>query len=163
MTLPPPMDEPVGAFSAPPCSSSFPSSNTPDKLPLPKLLLFSLFPMLNPLPVRGKDTGPPFIATAFLFFAPSFGDSFGIEPDDEFVVVELLLLLLLAADACEREGLLLELAWEKSFHLRQPSKSIKACMQPHSMTLRSSQTKFTGCVEERNKTQISLARIHVRG
>lgn len=34
--------------------------------------------------------------------------------------------------------------WEKSFHLRQPSKSISACIQPHSMTLRSSQTKFTG-------------------
>lgn len=34
---------------------------------------------------------------------------------------------------------------EKSFHLRQPSKSMRACMQPHSMTLRSSQTKLTGC------------------
>lgn len=34
--------------------------------------------------------------------------------------------------------------WEKSFHLRQPSKSISACMQPHSITLRSSQTKLTG-------------------
>ena len=33
---------------------------------------------------------------------------------------------------------------EKSLHLRQPSKSISACMQPHSITLRSSQTKFTG-------------------
>ena len=28
---------------------------------------------------------------------------------------------------------------EKFFHLRQPSKSIRACMQPHSMILRSSQ------------------------
>lgn len=37
------------------------------------------------------------------------------------------------------------LDWEKSFHLRQPSKSMRACMQPHSMTLRSSQTKLTGC------------------
>jgi hypothetical protein len=35
-------------------------------------------------------------------------------------------------------------AAEKSFHLRQPSKSIRACMQPHSTTLRSSQTKLTG-------------------
>lgn len=26
---------------------------------------------------------------------------------------------------------------EKSFHFRQPSKSIRACMQPHSMTFRS--------------------------
>jgi hypothetical protein len=34
--------------------------------------------------------------------------------------------------------------WEKSFHFLQPSKSISACMQPHSMTLRSSQTKLTG-------------------
>lgn len=33
---------------------------------------------------------------------------------------------------------------EKSFHFRHPSKSIKACMQPHSLTFRSSQTKFTG-------------------
>lgn len=33
---------------------------------------------------------------------------------------------------------------EKSFHLRQPSKSISACMQPHSVTLRESQSKFTG-------------------
>jgi len=32
----------------------------------------------------------------------------------------------------------------KSFHFRQPSKSIRACMQPHSFTFRSSQTKFTG-------------------
>jgi hypothetical protein len=32
----------------------------------------------------------------------------------------------------------------KSFHFRQPSKSIRACMQPHSLTFRSSQTKFTG-------------------
>lgn len=36
------------------------------------------------------------------------------------------------------------LDWEKSFHLRQPSKSMRACMQPHSLTLRSSQTKLTG-------------------
>lgn len=34
---------------------------------------------------------------------------------------------------------------EKSFHFRQPSKSMRACMHPHSLTLRSSQTKFTGC------------------
>lgn len=32
----------------------------------------------------------------------------------------------------------------KSFHFLQPSKSMSACMQPHSMTFRSSQTKFTG-------------------
>lgn len=32
-----------------------------------------------------------------------------------------------------------------SFHLRQPSKSISACMQPHSLTLRSNHTKLTGC------------------
>lgn len=36
------------------------------------------------------------------------------------------------------------LLWERSFHLRQPSKSIRACMQPHSMTFRSSQRKLTG-------------------
>ena len=40
--------------------------------------------------------------------------------------------------------LLVLLFCERSFHLRQPSKSIRACMQPHSMTLRSSQTKLTG-------------------
>ena len=34
--------------------------------------------------------------------------------------------------------------WANSFHLRQPSKSIRACMQPHSMTFRSSQRKATG-------------------
>lgn len=34
--------------------------------------------------------------------------------------------------------------WEMSRHLRQPSKSMRACMHPHSITLRSSQTKFTG-------------------
>lgn len=33
---------------------------------------------------------------------------------------------------------------EKSFHFRQPSKSMRACMQPHSITFRSSQTKLTG-------------------
>lgn len=32
----------------------------------------------------------------------------------------------------------------KSFHFLQPSKSMSACMQPHSMTFRSSQTKLTG-------------------
>lgn len=32
----------------------------------------------------------------------------------------------------------------KSFQRRQPSKSMRACMQPHSLTLRSSQTKLTG-------------------
>ena len=31
-----------------------------------------------------------------------------------------------------------------SFHLRQPSKSMRACMQPHSLTLRSNQAKFRG-------------------
>lgn len=36
------------------------------------------------------------------------------------------------------------LAWLKSFHLRQPSKSMRACMQPHSITLRVSHSKFTG-------------------
>ena len=36
-------------------------------------------------------------------------------------------------------------SFAKSFHLRHPSKSISACMQPHSLTLRSSQTKLTGC------------------
>ena len=42
--------------------------------------------------------------------------------------------------------LALSLRWdcETSRHLRQPSKSINACMQPHSITFRSSQTKFTG-------------------
>ena len=34
--------------------------------------------------------------------------------------------------------------WLKSFHLRQPSKSMSACMQPHSITLRVSHSKFTG-------------------
>ena len=34
--------------------------------------------------------------------------------------------------------------WVKSFHFRHPSKSIRACIQPHSMTLRSNQTKLTG-------------------
>ena len=34
----------------------------------------------------------------------------------------------------------------RPFHLRQPSKSIRACMQPHSVTLRSIQTKLTGCI-----------------
>ena len=34
----------------------------------------------------------------------------------------------------------------KSFHLRQPSKSMRACMHPHSLTLRSSQTKLTGYI-----------------
>lgn len=34
--------------------------------------------------------------------------------------------------------------WEKSFHFLQPSKSISACIQPHSMTFLSSQTKLTG-------------------
>lgn len=29
-------------------------------------------------------------------------------------------------------------------HLRQPSKSIRACIQPHSVTFCSSQTKLTG-------------------
>lgn len=33
---------------------------------------------------------------------------------------------------------------EKCFHFLQPSKSISACMQPHSMTFLSNQTKFTG-------------------
>ena len=33
---------------------------------------------------------------------------------------------------------------EISFHCRQPSKSISACIHPHSMTFRSSQTKLTG-------------------
>jgi len=37
---------------------------------------------------------------------------------------------------------------EKSFHFRQPSKSIRACMHPHSMTLRSSHTKLTGFVKK---------------
>lgn len=34
--------------------------------------------------------------------------------------------------------------WLKSFHLRHPSKSMSACMQPHSITLRVSHSKFTG-------------------
>ena len=42
-------------------------------------------------------------------------------------------------------SLALSESFEKSFHFRQPSKSMRACMQPHSLTLRSSQTKFTGC------------------
>lgn len=42
-------------------------------------------------------------------------------------------------------SLALSESFEKSFHFRQPSKSIRACMHPHSLTLRSSQTKFTGC------------------
>lgn len=37
--------------------------------------------------------------------------------------------------------------WEKSFHFRQPSKSMSACMQPHSMTFCSSHGKFTGYEE----------------
>ena len=32
-----------------------------------------------------------------------------------------------------------------SFHLRHPSKSMRACMQPHSITLRESQSNETGC------------------
>ncbi len=35
-------------------------------------------------------------------------------------------------------------ACEKSFHFRQPSKSMRACMQPHSMTFLESQSKLTG-------------------
>jgi len=35
---------------------------------------------------------------------------------------------------------------EKSFHFLQPSKSMSACIHPHSLTLRSSQTKLTGCM-----------------
>jgi hypothetical protein len=31
------------------------------------------------------------------------------------------------------------------FHFLQPSKSIKACIHPHSVTLRSIHTKLTGC------------------
>jgi hypothetical protein len=38
------------------------------------------------------------------------------------------------------------LSASKFFHLRQPSKSMRACMQPHSLTLRSSHTKLTGYV-----------------
>ncbi|RUS25390.1 hypothetical protein BC938DRAFT_472241 [Jimgerdemannia flammicorona] len=34
------------------------------------------------------------------------------------------------------------------FHLRQPSKSIKACMQPHSMILRSNHSRLTGLVRK---------------
>ena len=47
------------------------------------------------------------------------------------------------------EGTVLAEAWEKSFHFRQPSKSMRACMQPHSITFRSSQTKLTGCSTQR--------------
>ena len=35
-------------------------------------------------------------------------------------------------------------ACEKSFHFRQPSKSMRACMQPHAMTFLESQPKLTG-------------------
>ena len=34
---------------------------------------------------------------------------------------------------------------EYSFHFRQPSKSIRACMQPHSFTFRCNHSKLTGC------------------
>lgn len=52
-----------------------------------------------------------------------------------FLTLDLPTTLVLASLAC---------ASEKSFHLRQPSKSMRACMQPHSMTFLSSQTKLTG-------------------
>lgn len=44
-------------------------------------------------------------------------------------------------------SLALSESFAKSFHFRHPSKSMRACMQPHSFTLRSSQTKLTGCIQ----------------
>lgn len=75
----------------------------------------------------------------------------GLEKDPPSILaldalLALLSFALAAASAVEGAALMvvscLELA--KSFHLRQPSKSMRACMQPHSLTLRSSHTKFTG-------------------
>ena len=35
--------------------------------------------------------------------------------------------------------------WDRSFHFLQPSKSMRACIQPHSMTLRWNQVNIRGC------------------
>src|SRR5450432_2955566 len=45
---------------------------------------------------------------------------------------------------------------EISFHLRHPSKSISACIQPHSITFRSNQTKFTGWTKDKRSQLRSL-------
>lgn len=75
-----------------------------------------------------------------IYFVPAVGSQAGKARDWRFFfVLALAMAFLVASDS--------PAFWEKSFHFLQPSKSIKACMQPHSMTFRSSQTKLTGCDE----------------
>lgn len=63
------------------------------------------------------------------------------------VVVELVVVEVVPGPMLFRSlvpGLAGALLAAKSFHVRQPSKSMRACMQPHSITLRSNQGNETG-------------------
>ena len=97
-------------------SVSVPVPSLPDFsfAPSPKLVIRSLFGVLCALPFSAA-LGDLLVIGALVLFPP---------------------MAFLSASA--------GFVWLKSFHLRQPSKSMSACMQPHSITLRVSHSKFTG-------------------
>ena len=100
-------------------------------------MLFRL-PLLSSFSA-GKD---PFVSDVFA--AAAGVDAVGLATVG-FLLGAMLAMLVDSLDVSL--SLALSESFAKSFHFRHPSKSMRACMQPHSLTLRSSQTKLTGCIQ----------------